>query len=54
MKTPEGYTLTAATAVNIAEKVLNGNFKTGFMTPSLAYGSDLILETEGTKRYDIS
>jgi len=53
MKTPEGYTLTAATAVNIAEKVLNGNFKPGFMTPSLAYGADLILETEGTKRYDL-
>lgn len=53
LKTLEGYSLTAATAVNIAEKVLNGNFKTGYMTPSLAYGADLILETEGTKRYDI-
>lgn len=53
MKTLEGYTLTAATAVNIAEKVLNGNFKPGYMTPSLAYGADLILETEGSKRYDI-
>ncbi|MCG3166105.1 MAG: hypothetical protein POELPBGB_01881 [Bacteroidia bacterium] len=53
LKTLEGYSLTAATAVNIAEKVLNGNFKTGYMTPSLAYGADLILETEGTKRYDV-
>ncbi len=53
LETPEGYTLTADTAVIIAEKVLNGNFKTGFMTPSLAYGADLILEAEGTKRYDI-
>ncbi len=53
LETPEGYTLTADTAVIVAEKVLNGNFKTGFMTPSLAYGADLILEAEGTKRNDI-
>lgn len=53
MKTHEGYTLTAATAVNIAEKVFNGNFKTGFMTPASAYSADLILEIPGTKRYDI-
>lgn len=53
MKTPEGYTLTVATAVNIAEKVLNGNFKAGYMTPSMAYGADLILETQGTSRYDL-
>jgi short subunit dehydrogenase-like uncharacterized protein len=53
MTSAEGYSLTAATAVNIAEKVLNGNFKIGYMTPSMAYGADLILEIPGTKRYDI-
>ena len=53
LKTPEGYTLTASSAVLIAEKILNGNFKPGFMTPSMAYGADLILENPGTNRFDI-
>jgi len=53
LKTPEGYSLTAATAILIAEKVLTGNFKAGYMTPSLAYGADLILEIPGTQRYNI-
>jgi short subunit dehydrogenase-like uncharacterized protein len=44
MQTAEGYTLTAAASVLIVTKILNGNFKTGFQTPSLAYGSGLILE----------
>ncbi len=50
LETIEGYTLTAKTAVLIAEKILAGNFKTGFATPSLAYGADLIMEIEGSKR----
>ena len=48
----EGYTLTALTALNIAEKVLAGNYKTGFQTPAKAFGADLILEIENTKRVD--
>ncbi|MEQ1607229.1 MAG: saccharopine dehydrogenase NADP-binding domain-containing protein [Pyrinomonadaceae bacterium] len=50
---PEGYTLTAIAALNIAEKILAGNFKPGFQTPALSYGADLILEIEGTARQDI-
>jgi short subunit dehydrogenase-like uncharacterized protein len=50
LQAPEGYTLTALTAVDIAEKVLAGNYKTGFQTPAGAYGSDLILEIEGVSR----
>lgn len=50
--TPNGYTLTALSSVSIANKILNGEFKTGFQTPSLAYGSDLILEFEGVERTD--
>lgn len=46
----EGYTLTALTALKIAEKILAGNFRTGFQTPARAYGADLILEIEGVKR----
>jgi hypothetical protein len=37
--------------VLIAEKILNGNFKPGYQTPAMAYGEDLIMEVEGTKRY---
>jgi len=50
----EGYTLTALTALLIAEKVLSGNFKTGFQTPAKAYGADLILEISGSERVDVS
>lgn len=50
---PEGYTLTAIAALNIAEKILAGNFKPGFQTPAKAYGADLILEIEGTARQDV-
>lgn len=52
MRTPEGYTLTAMTALLIAGKVLDGNAPPGFQTPSLAYGPDLILEIEGVTRTD--
>jgi short subunit dehydrogenase-like uncharacterized protein len=47
---PEGYTTTYLTALKIAEKILEGNFKVGFQTPARVYGADLILEIEGTKR----
>jgi len=49
LQTPEGYTLTALSAMLIASKILNQNFKTGYQTPSSAYGAGLILEIEGTK-----
>lgn len=50
LKTPEGYTLTAQTAVHIATKCLTGHARCGFQTPSLAFGRDLILEIPGTTR----
>jgi short subunit dehydrogenase-like uncharacterized protein len=53
MRTPDGYTLTALTALAIAEKVLAGQFTPGFQTPSLAYGPDLILEIEGVERVEV-
>ena len=40
---PNGYTLTAKTAVDIAIKTLNGQFKPGFQTPAKLFGSDYIL-----------
>ncbi len=48
--TPETYTLTALMAVNITQKVINGNFKIGFQTPAKAYGADLIMEIDSVRR----
>jgi short subunit dehydrogenase-like uncharacterized protein len=53
LRTPDGYTLTALTAVAAAEKVLAGGAKPGFQTPSRAFGADFILEIEGTEREDV-
>lgn len=50
---PEGYTLTALAALNIVQKILDGNFTPGYQTPAGAYGADLILEIEGVTRQDI-
>lgn len=54
MQAPEGYTVTAIAALNIAEKILAGNFTPGYQTPAKAYGADLILEIDGVTRQDIS
>ena len=50
--TPEGYTLTANTALKIIERVLNGDAPIGFQTPARAYGADLIMEIDGVSRSD--
>ncbi|MEO7538612.1 MAG: saccharopine dehydrogenase NADP-binding domain-containing protein [Pyrinomonadaceae bacterium] len=49
---PEGYTMTAIAALNIAEQILAGNFTPGYQTPAKAYGADLVLEIEGVSRRD--
>ncbi len=49
LETPEGYQLTAITTVLILQKVIAGKAPTGFMTPSKAFGKDLILEVDGSK-----
>jgi short subunit dehydrogenase-like uncharacterized protein len=53
MRTPEGYTLTAVSSVEIVRKVLAGHAPAGFQTPSLAYGPDWVLEMEGVEREDV-
>ena len=50
---PEGYTLTALTAVAAVEKVLAGCVRPGFQTPSLAFGADFVMEIEGVTREDL-
>ena len=45
---PEGYTLTAETAVEIAKRVLDSSFaQTGFKTPASVFGSDFIRQFAG-------
>lgn len=53
LRGPEGYTLTALTALAIVQKVLAGKCAPGFQTPSLAYGPDLVMEIEGVEREDV-
>ncbi|MFT7588470.1 MAG: short subunit dehydrogenase-like uncharacterized protein [Limisphaerales bacterium] len=50
LEMPDGYSLTASTAINITEKIIAGNFTPGYQTPSSAYGSELIMELENVKR----
>ncbi|MER3631898.1 MAG: saccharopine dehydrogenase [Blastocatellia bacterium] len=52
METPEGYTLTALSALKICEKILAGDYSPGFQTPAKAFGADLILEIDGVSRKD--
>jgi short subunit dehydrogenase-like uncharacterized protein len=44
LTTCEGYTLTAHSALRIVQKVLTGEFKTGFQTPAKMYGAEFIGE----------
>lgn len=53
LQCPEGYTITAIAALNIAEKITSGNFTPGYQTPAKAYGADLVMEIEGVSRQDI-
>ena len=53
LRTPEAYTLTALTALAIAERALSGDAPAGFQTPALAYGPDFILSIPGVAREDL-
>ncbi len=53
LRTPEGYTLTAITAVMIVQRVLAGQVEAGYRTPAGLYGADLIMEVEGVTREDL-
>ena len=53
LRTPEGYRCTALTTVEIMKRILNGESKKGFQTPSLAYGADFILGFDGVEREDL-
>lgn len=50
---PEGYTMTARTAVAALQRTLAGQATPGFQTPSTAFGPDFILSIEGVTREDL-
>ena len=54
LTTNEGYTLTANTGLEIAKRVIAGDLKAGFQTPSLAYGADFILGFDGVRREELN
>ena len=47
IETPEGYRLTAVSAVTIVERVLAGKVPPGAWTPSKAFGADFVAELPG-------
>jgi short subunit dehydrogenase-like uncharacterized protein len=49
----DGYTFTARSAVACAERLLAGGVPAGFLTPSLAFGADLVLSIDGSERVDL-
>jgi short subunit dehydrogenase-like uncharacterized protein len=53
LTTPNGYTLTAQAAVEIAARVAGGEAKPGFQTPSRAFGADFVLGLPGCARTDL-
>ncbi len=52
LETISGYSLTAKTSVMVAERILQADFVTGYQTPAMAYGPDLILALDHTIRVD--
>lgn len=54
LETINGYSLTAKTAVLIAQKIVAFSIKAGYSTPAQYFGADLILEIDTTTRTDIN
>lgn len=54
LELPEGYTLTAWTAVKIAQEVLAKEPPHGTFTPAAVYGKDFILQFDKVKRRDLN
>ncbi|MDB5281446.1 MAG: Saccharopine dehydrogenase [Bacteroidota bacterium] len=53
LELPEGYTLTAWTAIKIAQNILQKSPQPGTRTPAAVFGADFILQFEGVTRTDV-
>lgn len=54
LRTPEGYTLTAMTSLEIVRRTLAGEARAGFQTPSRVFGADFVTEFDGCARQDVN
>ena len=54
LRTPEGYTLTAMTTLEIVGRVLAGEAQPGYRTPSMVFGPDFIAAFEGCSYQDLN
>jgi short subunit dehydrogenase-like uncharacterized protein len=52
--TPNGYTLTAMTALRAVQNAATGKVKRGFQTPSRAFGRNFILQFDGVRRENVA
>jgi len=52
LRTPNTYRLTTLSALEILQRVLDGDAPVGYQTPASAYGPDLVLSIEGVERTD--
>jgi hypothetical protein len=50
MHTGDAYWFSALSAVAIIEKILAGELKSGFQTPSRVYGEDFALSFDSVRR----
>src|SRR3954447_12065902 len=53
LQTPEAYTLTAQTAVEIARRAASVGASPGYQTPSTAFSADFVLQFDGVTRSDL-
>ncbi|MFI8527185.1 saccharopine dehydrogenase family protein [Promicromonospora sukumoe] len=53
VSTPNGYTFTQLSSVEIARRVLSGQFTPGFQSPASAYGPELATSVEDTTIVDL-
>ena len=54
LETPDAYSFTVASSLEIVRRVLNGDVTPGYQTPSTAYGADFIMGFDGVTRKDIA
>ncbi len=53
LRCKEAYSFTAESTVEVALRVLGGEWKPGYQTPAGIFGADFILEIEGSERRDL-
>lgn len=53
LHTPEAYMFTAETAIAVVERVLAGDWSTGYQTPAGLFGPDFVTSLPGVERQDL-